>query len=145
MLSEYLNPEQPPGSTDTRSPPASVETFSAAMNLRTSAAAWSVIERAIDHPRACNDLNGVVHDLLWMSRTLRRQVDSSTVLFQCTITGTGRKSLYTFKMVCGPGDDAQPVVELAALQCFGRGERTDDAGAVVIGTSALARRISATA
>ncbi len=42
MLRLYLNPEQPPGSTETRSPAVSTGTCSAAMNFRTSSAALSV-------------------------------------------------------------------------------------------------------
>jgi len=50
MLRLYLNPEQPPGSTLTRSPPLSTATLSAAMNLRTSSVAWGV--RVIPTPSA---------------------------------------------------------------------------------------------
>jgi hypothetical protein len=77
-----------------------------------TAAVWRIIERAIENPRWCSDINGVVHDILWMSRCHARAVDESTRLFQVIIKGAGRKSLFTLKLVCGPGDGAEPVLTL---------------------------------
>lgn len=75
-----------------------------------TASVWDIIERAIEHPRHCNDEQGVVHDILWMSRAYSRVVDESTRLFQVIITGAGPRSTYDMKVVVGPDDDGQPVV-----------------------------------
>ena len=77
-----------------------------------TAAVWGIIERAIANKRYCNDLNGIVHDMLWMSRKCSRTLDESTRLFVVIITGAGRQRNYTFKIVCGPGDNAEPVLTI---------------------------------
>lgn len=77
-----------------------------------TAAVWAIVEAAVNNKRCHNDYAGVVHDMLWMSRTLRRKVDESTVIFRVKIVGAGAKQLYDFKMVCGPGDDAEPVLTI---------------------------------
>lgn len=81
-------------------------------NVACTATVWAIIERAIENPRWCNDINGVVHDILGMSRCHARVLDESTRLFQVIIKGVGKKSLFTFKIVCGPGDDAEPVLTI---------------------------------
>ncbi|MBN2209824.1 MAG: hypothetical protein JW709_00365 [Sedimentisphaerales bacterium] len=73
-------------------------------------AVYALIEKAVHHPRWCNDVKGVWHDILWMSRVAARSLDESTRLFQVIITGTGRKRTHTLKIVCGPGDEGEPVL-----------------------------------
>ena len=41
-----------------------------------------------------------------------RRFDETTHLFKVIITGTGRKKIHTLKVVCGPGDDAEPVLTI---------------------------------
>jgi hypothetical protein len=54
-----------------------------------------------------NDLSGVVHDILWMSKKgIIRRFDASSHLFQVVI----RKRKHALKIVCGPGDDGEPVL-----------------------------------
>jgi len=78
-----------------------------------TAAVWAIVDAAVKHPRWMNDLKGVVHDLLWMSRARPVQrMGPSQVLFEVIVRGAGRQSVFTFKMVCGPGDDASPVMTL---------------------------------
>ena len=77
-----------------------------------TAAVFSIMQKAVDNPRWGNDYAGVLHDMLWMSRTHRQQLDPSTVLFDVIIKGAGRQSIYRFKMVCGPGDDEEPVMTI---------------------------------
>lgn len=77
-----------------------------------TAAVWSLIQRAIHNRHWCNDLNGIVHDILYMSKAHALALDSSTRLFRVIIKGTGRQSLYSFKLVCGPGDNGEPVLTL---------------------------------
>ena len=78
-----------------------------------TAAVWALIEKAVAHPKYCNDLEGVWHDVLWMSRkNITRRFDATSHLFAVIITGTGRRRKHTLKAVCGPGDDAEPVVTI---------------------------------
>jgi hypothetical protein len=77
-----------------------------------TAEVWGIIDRAVKNRKRCNDLNGVVHDMLWMSKVMKRDVDPTTRIFRVKITGAGRRSVYDFKMVCGPGDNAEPVMTI---------------------------------
>ena len=84
-----------------------------------TASVWAIIEKAIAPRRQAggemhhmNDLNGVVHDMLWMSKAYSRELDPTTRLFKVIITGAGKKRNFTFKIVCGPGDDAEPVLTI---------------------------------
>ncbi|MFQ5684951.1 MAG: DUF6573 family protein [Candidatus Binatia bacterium] len=77
-----------------------------------TAAVFSIIERAVNNRKWCNDYAGILHDMLWMSRVFARKVDDHTRIFRVKITGAGRRSLYDFKIVCGPGDDAEPVLTI---------------------------------
>ncbi len=57
-----------------------------------TAAVFALMEQAVNHPKWCNDYNGVWHDILWMSRkNITRRFDPTTHLFKVIITGTGRK------------------------------------------------------
>jgi hypothetical protein len=73
---------------------------------------WSIIDRAVKNVRWCNDLEGVLHDILWMSRKFNSKVNETTVLFQVIIKGAGRKTNYVFKLVCGPSDDRTPCLTI---------------------------------
>ena len=72
---------------------------------------WAIIEKAVNNPKWHNDLAGVLHDICWMSR-FGRAVDPTTRLFKVVIKGAGRKSKFTFKIVCGPGDTPEPVLTI---------------------------------
>jgi len=78
-------------------------------NVACTSAVMNIIEKAVSNKKHCNDLDGVVHDVLWMSR-FGQHLDASTRLFKVIIKGAGRKSVYVLKIVCGPGDDAEPVM-----------------------------------
>ena len=71
-------------------------------------AVWTLIETAVNNPRYCNDLKGVWHDILWMSRIYSRRVDESTSEFVVKIVGTGRKSVFHMIAQCGPVDIDKP-------------------------------------
>ncbi len=76
-----------------------------------TAAVFGLMEKAVNHPKHCNDYKGVWHDICWMAKCgISRRFDPTTHLFRVIITGTGRKRLHTLKMVCGPGDNAEPVL-----------------------------------
>ena len=75
-------------------------------------AVFDIMERAVSNRKYCNDFAGILHDMLYMSKVYSRKPDPQTRIFTIKITGAGRQSLYTFKMVCGPGDDAEPVLTI---------------------------------
>jgi len=53
-----------------------------------------------------------VHDMLWMSQVMKRQIDESTVMFRVIIAGAGRQRNYDFKLAVGPGDQGEPVITI---------------------------------
>jgi type I site-specific restriction endonuclease len=82
-------------------------------NVCCTAEVWSIIDRAVKNKKHLNDLKGVVWDVIFMStRLVIREVDETTRLFQVIIKGAGPQSTYTFKIVCGPGDTAEPVLTI---------------------------------
>ncbi len=73
-------------------------------------AVWAMIERAVENGA---DIPGTVHDLLWMSRVyISRRFDDSAILFECALMNEGDAKVHTFKMICGPGDEGEPVITL---------------------------------
>ena len=78
-----------------------------------TAEVFAIIQAAVENKRADNSLAGVWHDIMWMSRMrVYARPDPSTVLFTVKIRGAGRRQIYAFKLVCGPGDNAEPVLTL---------------------------------
>lgn len=75
-------------------------------------AVFEAMRKAVENPRYCNDYAGILHDMLWMSRCHKRQLDASTVLFQVIIQGAGRQKYHTFKLQVGPGDQGEPVITI---------------------------------
>lgn len=69
-----------------------------------------IINKAVSAGRG--DHQGIIHDMLWMSRTYKRTVDESTIIFRVKIAGAGRKSIFDFKMVCGPDDTGAPCMTI---------------------------------
>lgn len=81
-----------------------------------TAAVWAIIDKAVKNPKWHNDLNGVVHDILWMSKANKtRRYDATTHLFKVIIKGAGRQSVFEFKIICGPGDQAEPVLTIMGV------------------------------
>lgn len=77
-----------------------------------TAAVFELMERAADNPRTHNDLTGILHDMLWLSRRVHRQLSPSAVAFTVRINGAGRKQNHDFKLVVGPGDAGEPVITI---------------------------------
>ena len=77
-----------------------------------TAAVFDIIDRAVRNPNYCNDYAGIVHDMLWMSKVMKRQIDESTVMFRVIIAGAGRQRNYDFKLAVGPGDQGEPVITI---------------------------------
>ncbi len=75
-----------------------------------TAGVFSLIKRAVEHPKHCNDYKGVWHDVLYMSHAAPAKRWQTGCLFPVIITGTGRRRNHTLKIECGPGDDGEPVM-----------------------------------
>lgn len=73
---------------------------------------FGIMQTAVENSRYCNDYAGILHDMLHMSRVHFRLQGKTVRLFQVIIKGAGRKSLYTFKLVCHPGDNGEPVMTI---------------------------------
>jgi len=77
-----------------------------------TAALWADIN-AIPKSRCEQDANGRLWDILWMGcNAIRRNKTSGSELHYQLIMHVGRSTYYTVKLVCGPGDDAEPVITL---------------------------------
>ena len=66
-----------------------------------------LIQKAVDHPRWCNDWRGVWHDVCFMSRAPFRTADG---LFLVIITGTGRVRRHVLRRVDSHDVDGTPTV-----------------------------------
>ena len=77
-----------------------------------TAAVFDIMQKAVENPRYCNDYAGIVHDMLWMSKIMKRQIDESTVMFRVIIAGAGQQRNYDFKLAVGPGDQGEPVITI---------------------------------
>ena len=73
---------------------------------------FEIMRKAVENRRYCNDYAGVLHDMLWMSRTMSRWVDEQTRIFKVIIQGAGRQRYYDFKIVCHAGDQGEPVLTI---------------------------------
>lgn len=77
-----------------------------------TAALWSDI-CAIPESKGGQDCSGRLWDVLFMGRqAIRRAQPGQDTLLYRLIMHVGRTTYYTVKMVCGPGDEAEPVITL---------------------------------
>lgn len=77
-----------------------------------TAAVFAVMRKAVENPRYSNDYAGILHDMLWMSKVMKRQINESTVIFRVIIAGAGRARNFDFKLMVGPGDAGEPVITI---------------------------------
>ncbi len=69
--------------------------------------------KAIPESKSHQDCVGRLWDVLYMARqAVRRAKSGETELVYRLIMHVGRNTYYTVKLVCGPGDDAEPVITL---------------------------------
>ena len=73
-----------------------------------TASVWGIVERAVNNPKHFNDLPGVWHDVLWMSRVSSVEISPTERRFTVIITGAGRGRHWPLKIVSGPDDAGQP-------------------------------------
>lgn len=76
-------------------------------NLCCTDSVWAAIEEAT---KAGCDLDGVLHDISWIAKTTISQGNrtADTVKFKVAI---GNRTV-DLKLICGPGDHAEPVLTL---------------------------------
>lgn len=77
-----------------------------------TSAVFDLMTKAVESPRHCNSYAGILHDMLWMSRS-GRKLDASTVLFTVIIAGAGRQRYHQFRLEIGPGDQGEPVITIS--------------------------------
>jgi hypothetical protein len=75
-------------------------------------AVFEVMQKAVENPRYCQDYAGILHDMLFMSKAMKRKIDESTVIFRAIIVGAGRQRNHDFKLIVGPGDQGEPVITI---------------------------------
>ena len=75
---------------------------------------WDLIEKAVENPNWANDLKGVWHDILWMSKFSMNR-NASYNYFTVIITGTGRVRNHKMKIEIGAldFDDPRPAVTVS--------------------------------
>ncbi len=75
---------------------------------------WGIIENTPPSKQGIEDVEGRLWDVLWMSKVAirtSRAEDTSMIPFDVYLS-SGRKKKFTFKLVCGPGDYAEPVLTI---------------------------------
>lgn len=75
-------------------------------------AVFEIMRKAVENKRYCNDYAGILHDMLHMSQVHWQFHGHTARLFKVIIQGAGRQRVYTFKLVCHPGDSAEPVLTI---------------------------------
>jgi len=74
---------------------------------------WADINAIPPSKQGFEDVAGRLWDLLYMAvRAIKQSRESGTCLLYRLILHVGKRSDYTVKLVCGPGDDAEPVITL---------------------------------
>ena len=73
---------------------------------------WAIIEEAVENPDNPSTHVGILHDILWMSRVRKRQINTQTIFFEVAIAGAGREKPVKFKLMSGTGDEGEPVLTL---------------------------------
>jgi hypothetical protein len=75
---------------------------------------WGIIENIPPSKQGIEDIEGRLWDVLWMAKVVirtSRAEDTSMIPFDVLLS-SGRKKKFTFKVVCGPGDNAEPVLTI---------------------------------
>lgn len=78
--------------------------------LAVTAGVWALIEKAVFNKEVYNDFEGVVHDILWMSRKGGQAVGDCAREFDVIIKGAGRRKIHSMRIECHPGDNHEPVL-----------------------------------
>lgn len=82
------------------------------LSIVCTAAVWSIIDKAVKNKRHCNDYAGILDDMLWMSKVMKRNLSEDTKLFRVIITGAARKKIFDFKMQIHGDDEGKPCLTI---------------------------------
>jgi hypothetical protein len=74
---------------------------------------WEIIEKAVKNKKHGNDHKGIIWDILSMSRMHQTKRWGTGALFRVLITGAARRTIFTFKIECGAGDDLAPAFTIS--------------------------------
>lgn len=78
-------------------------------------AVWAMVEDIPPQLQGIQDARGRLWDVLWMASLAARRPGGSQTLYRLILdrNENGRRVHYaTLKMVCGPGDEAEPVITI---------------------------------
>lgn len=73
-------------------------------------AVWADINAIPTSREGCEDVRGRAHDVLTMAALAARRGGTQT-LFKVRLN-VGRQRMMEYRLACGPGDDAEPVITL---------------------------------
>ena len=74
---------------------------------------WRIITRAVESKKHCNDIEGLICDVLCMSQKgIVRRIDDTQHIFRVIITGAGPNRYHDMKIVCHGGDQGEPVLTI---------------------------------
>ena len=79
-----------------------------------TSAVWALIEDIPTSLQGVEDTRGRLWDVLWMARLAARRGGEQilySLILNRVVAGHRRRHL-TLKMLCGPGDDAEPVITI---------------------------------
>lgn len=79
------------------------------VNVCCTSAVWNTIQSAVTESY---DVASVVYDVIVMSRFKCRKIDECSHLFVVTLDRYLEGPSTVLKVVCGPGDDAEPVITI---------------------------------
>lgn len=79
---------------------------------------WAVVDKAVKNKKWMNDLSGIIHDILWMSRAYKMTISPSAVRFTVIITGAGRKKNHVLELQVHGGDSGEPVITVGYPEDF---------------------------
>lgn len=83
-----------------------------------TSALWAVVDKAVINKKWMNDLEGIIHDILWMSRAYKMTLSPSSVRFTVIITGGGRKRNHVLELHVHGGDEGEPVITIGYPEDF---------------------------
>lgn len=75
---------------------------------------WLLIQNAVRSSDEAQSVEGILHDIFWMARS-GRAIGASDRIFDVLIGDGEREEPVAMRIVCGPGDDAEPVLTVMLI------------------------------
>ena len=76
---------------------------------------WSMIDRAVSDSDGLQSVEGILHDIFWMAKCNGTRIGPSENIFEVLIVTEDQTEPVNMRLVCGPGDDAEPVLTLMLI------------------------------